>query len=693
MKKEGLQRSLSWRLSSKSLTKKPLTTDDELQLVEEDPVVALLEARNTQRVRFSLEGKQPTRDPIATVKIIKEKQDPAFNIKTFMSKALFKSGSSITLRVDPLTAEKNKNSANKGLVWESADVEHGPEVVLTHGSSALKLAYVEDPKTRNVVLKCLSKGRRAQFTHFQYQYAVKAYVKALNLLVEAQYPDHHPLTLRTRKLLNNAHHVLSSYKNSASIVKMGVKYEETGDLVRALKMYTIAYRMRRDQLSKSHPSLVVLLNILGSIQIKRREFQEAMQIFELALKNEPLSKCSDDTISEEFPPTNNLLAKAVTYRDMGTIHEHWGNTEKALLMYLRSLDCTSDWKEVTFNKKLPRSSFEAGKAEEALLESLCVPKKLQTDESCGSQRQLEESVEISENGQIEIYTGSLAIKIVTSGETVVSKHYISFFPGAHKKLSKRSKAASIPTREDYADVDIAMTLHQIAQMHRRQGQYGQALDAFNAAFRGMKHALGHMHPNVAAILGNIGNLQKEYGDFEAAYETYQEVLGIESHRLGVSHPDVAVSLHNVATIEAARGNYDHALGIYKKVLHLQKKHLGENHVSVSITSACMGDVHERTGDILTAIRCYEDAMNVKSTSIGRHNLDVARVLHKLGKLSFQRKELNLADSYIARAILIYRLNRLGDDHEWVFDAHRDSADIDAAMAFGNDFFHDDFAED
>lgn len=695
MKKEGFQRSLSWnRNSSKSLTKKPLPADNDLQLVEEDPVVALFEARNTQRVRFSLEGKQPTRDSIATVQPIKEKQDPTFNIKTFMSKALFKSGSSFTLRVEPLKAEMKKSSINGGLVWESADIEHGPEVVHTHGSSALKLSYAEDPKTRNVVLKCLGKGRRGQFTHFQYQYAVKAYVKALNLLVEAQYPDHHPLMVRTRKLLSNAHHMLSSYKNSASIVKMGVKYEETGDLVRALKMYTIAYRMRRDQLSKSHPSLVVLLNILGSIQIKRREFKEAMQIFELALKEEPVSKCSDDTsLEEEFPSPNNLLARAVTYRDMGTIHEHWENTEKALLMYLRSLDCTSDWKDVTFNKKLPRSSFEAGKAEEALLESLGGPKKLPTDKSRCNPAQLEESVEISENGKIVIHTGSLAINIVTSGETVVSKHYNSFFPGAHKKLLKRSKAASIPTRKDYADVDIAMTLHQIAQMHRRQGQYGQSLDAFNAAFRGMRHALGDMHPNVAAILGNIGNLQKEYGDFDAAYSTYQEVLGIESHRLGVSHPEVAISLHNVATIEAARGNYENALGIYKKVLYLQKKHLGENHVSVSVTSACMGDVHERTGDIIAAIRCYEEAMNVKSTSIGRHNLDVARVLHKLGKLSFQRKELNLADSYIARAILIYRLNRLGDDHEWVFDAHRDSADIDAAMAFGSEFFLDDFAED
>ena len=121
MKKEGFQRSLSWnRNSSKSLTKKPLPADNDLQLVEEDPVVALFEARNTQRVRFSLEGKQPTRDSIATVQPIKEKQDPTFNIKTFMSKALFKSGSSFTLRVEPLKAEMKKSSIR----FHSSTVPH-----------------------------------------------------------------------------------------------------------------------------------------------------------------------------------------------------------------------------------------------------------------------------------------------------------------------------------------------------------------------------------------------------------------------------------------------------------------------------------------------------------------------------------------------------------------------------------------
>ena len=111
-------------------------------------------------------------------------------------------------------------------------------------------------------------------------------------------------------------------------------------------------------------------------------------------------------------------------------------------------------------------------------------------------------------------------------------------------------------------------------MHRKQGQYGRALDAYMASLRRMKFSPGGVHPNVAGIMGNIGNLQKEMGDLDAAaYNTYQDILGIEVYRLGVSHP-VAGSCYFgsqccIATIEAGRGNHLQALSIYQKVLNLQ----------------------------------------------------------------------------------------------------------------------------
>ena len=87
---------------------------------------------------------------------------------------------------------------------------------------------------------------------------------ALEMLTKEEYPESHELVSKAVRKLNDCHHAQSSLKNSANIVKMGIKHENRGEFVRALKMYTIAYRIRRDALSKFHPSLPVLLNMLGS---------------------------------------------------------------------------------------------------------------------------------------------------------------------------------------------------------------------------------------------------------------------------------------------------------------------------------------------------------------------------------------------------------------------------------------------
>jgi tetratricopeptide (TPR) repeat protein len=463
---------------------------------------------------------------------------------------------------------------------------------------------------------------------------------------------------------------------------MGIKYEDGGELVRALKMYTIAYRIRRDNLSRNHPSLVVLLNMLGSIQIKRGELQEAMQIYELALKDSIIFTVNED--GEDQKPTSNLLAKSVTYREMGVIYERWGKIDEALNIYHKSLECVLEWKEAV------RSDMRSAE-KDATTSSAVTPEYTIADvrltKAVSDRNALDE-----EDGEMEAWIGSKkgsSFGVSKNKENV----YESFFPAhleAELETNKGKSAATKSngqkrTRQDaHADMDLALTLHQIAQLHRCQGEYARALDAFEVALRGMKYALGKHHPNVAAVLGNIGNLQKEMGDMDAAYSTYQEVLGIESYRLGLSHPDVAITLHNIATIDAARGNYDHALQLYRKVIGLEKKLFGDEHISVAVAAACMGDVYEKIGEFSNAMESYEEAVRIKSVCLGRHSVDVARLLHKLGKLAFFSKDFHMAQSFLSRAVLMYHLNKIEEEHPWMVDANRDTADIDAALAMGDD---------
>ena len=708
-----------------------------------------------------------------------DRDSSKFNIKKFMRGALFGGSHSggnkksrneeFELEFEREMEEATKNCDNE-MIWSTQE-DGIPEVLRTtakktssgvtlysgttsngnniagnsntsvDGSTAtgVKFSFAEDYETRATIIKLINKARRAQFLHYRYEYAVKCYMKALEILRTSKYPEDHPTVIKTMKLLQSAHHANSSYKDSANIVKLGIKYEDSGELVRALKMYTIAYRIRSEALGPNHPSLVVLLNMLGSVQIKCGELDEAMAIYELALKDtEPPKNTSgggssgDDnnsmssntiTLDGSSVPTN-YVTRAVTYREMGTIYEQWGESDRALKMYHKSLDCMAEYKGLkqpnsmllscdTHFEEKKEDEMDAGSPssshDEILhdLESTHIsttavgPKSPNTSQQ-KSNKMNKDVEDRSDEGGMELTFGessnrksgrriNSSIKTSTTSELMTSRYDIFFPPSLEEK--KRKKRISVGGSSnnnkkqeekmgDYTDVDVALTIHRIAQLHRAQQEYDLALPAFYVSLRGMKYALGKSHPNVAAILGNIGNLQKEMGDMDSAYTTYQQVLAIESYRLGLSHPDVVVTLHNISTIDAARGNHEHALSLYTQVVTLQRKLFGEDHESVAVTSACMGDVYERLGNMKSAVECYEEALRIKIMALGRHSLEVARLLHKLGKLAVTEEDFHLAHSYISKALLVYRLNKLRDDDEWVIDVNRDAADVDAAIAMG-----------
>jgi tetratricopeptide (TPR) repeat protein len=233
---------------------------------------------------------------------------------------------------------------------------------------------------------------------------------------------------------------------------------------------------------------------------------------------------------------------------------------------------------------------------------------------------------------------------------------------------------------DGSDMDIAMTLHQIGQIHRRSDRHAAALSAYNASLRGMRGILGSQHGVVAAVLGNIGNLHVETGDYDMAFAIYQEVLGIETLQLGLSHPEVAVTLHNIATIECSRGNYADGVSLYRQVVDMQRIRYGNEHIAVAVTLSCLADAYEKLRSVNRAVEAYEEALNCRIAVLGKSHLDVGRLMHKLGRLALDREDYAAADIYTTRASEIYEINKLGPDHVFVCEMARDCADIRAQLA-------------
>jgi len=161
------------------------------------------------------------------------------------------------------------------------------------------------------IAKLLKKAQRSHKKSFRYRLAMKYYLLALKEMTAAGYSDTDPLTIKVLKSLNNVHHAQSTIQNSANIVGMGIQHEDKNQLIKSLRMYTIAYRMRRDSLGVDHPSLAVLLNMMGSVQVKRGEYGEAMKIYELSLKGRPDENGGKGRKKNEFRNNNPLTTRYV----------------------------------------------------------------------------------------------------------------------------------------------------------------------------------------------------------------------------------------------------------------------------------------------------------------------------------------------------------------------------------------------
>jgi tetratricopeptide (TPR) repeat protein len=289
----------------------------------------------------------------------------------------------------------------------------------------------------------------------------------------------------------------------------------------------------------------------------------------------------------------------------------------------------------------------------------------------------------TENGEMEVFLEKRFDKWASSEDIAQGGGDATtlYYDGLCLPPAENGTIPSANGKEE-AYFDIALTLHQIGQIHRRSHRYNAALSAYNASLRGMKQVLGTQHGIIAAILGNTGNLNMDIGNLDEAFNIYQEVLGIETTLLGLSHPEVAVTLHNIATIECSRGNFSDGASLFKQVVDMQKIRYGNEHLTVAVTLSCLADAYEKLKNVNGAIKTYEEALKIRKSILGESHLDVGRLMHKIGRLLSSRMEYATAEIYMKRASEIYNANKLKPDHVFLREMDRDCADIQAQLALG-----------
>lgn len=651
--------------SSTSDNKQHINISNKNNVHDHEPIANIIKSRNMTKVRFDLTKNVIYDDYNSSVSIHRNNKSlySATNlsqVQGFMNRVLFGTNHNSANDLD-------EHNDDPQLIFKSNGTQSSLQSHQT--SNTANNQFQEDSIVTANIKDLILKGRKAQYITFQYHKASKYLLQAISKLDEYNYPDCHKLRITTLGLLNDTHHSMRSLEHSSDIVKIGLKHEEKGDYIKALKMYTVAFRMRRDVMGKKHPSLPVLLNMLGSVQVKRGEFSEAMQIFELAL----YGRLKDDNMKIVGKTYVNEGTRAVSMREMGKIHEMRGEDNDALEMYHSSLECVIERKN--YNVEIDENNGD------------CVQSDNEKSHSDNEQTILHDDVRLinAADDNVESLTSKTSTKIQSEEMEVYleNKRYLGqrdasnlcAFYNIFFQNSKLIKNKNI-------SVHVSMTLHHIANVHGKRGHHELALNSYKAALRGMKIALGHNHPNVAAVLGNIGNLYKEMKKYDDAFEIYQDVYRIESKNLDVGHPEIVVTMHNIALIEKCRGNYSNSKRLYREVLSIQlgrKERTIKWYNATAVSYSNLGDVEERDGNYKAAIKAYKEALYTRTQYVDKFHPDLGRLLHKIGVLSSIHGNFGDAAIYFAKALRVYEFNKIEDSR--VTAVLRDQADVLGKIAF------------
>jgi tetratricopeptide (TPR) repeat protein len=539
-------------------------------------------------------------------------------------------------------------------------------------SSPLLPNFEQEPKISNQIQSLLDKGRNYH-TRYEFSKAAKIYLQALKKLNRYSYPAQHPLQQSVQQAIHEIHHAHQNLEHSTNIVKIGINLESKGKLVKALKMYTVALRIRKESLGIQHPSIPMLLNLLGSVQVKRGQYEDAMEIFELALyEKKTLQDDHGESVHVLQRKNASMSTLAVSMREIGSIHEHFGRLDKAMVMYHQSLDCLMQnprivqirqcWDDVD---KERRGSVRAEKygrntsgGDDCSTESesldVCVVNAVST--SCSTNDSLEE-MEIYLQESLSYDSNHVMRNIANLG-----LFYDSFFQRREVKAK-------------HLALCVASILHCIAKVHHQQQEYNLAASSYHASLRGMKIVHGEKHQTIAAILVNIGNLLKDTKDYERAHDLFQSALKIESLRLGYSHPNVLVSMLNIASVESCRGRYDESIALYKEIIKIHRsRHQGNTSTANLLldTHCLLGDIYEKNGNLNDAIVCYKEALEVAKTTLPSLQSDTGKLLHKLGILCSNNGQFTDADKYFMEALELYENGSIMDER--IVQVERDKAD-------------------
>jgi tetratricopeptide (TPR) repeat protein len=238
--------------------------------------------------------------------------------------------------------------------------------------------------------------------------------------------------------------------------------------------------------------------------------------------------------------------------------------------------------------------------------------------------------------------------------------------------------------------DTIRLFGEIGQVRSAAGDNTGAASWFERAVSQLEAVVDPGDPALAGPLSSLGTQQLIRGDYDAARETLERALAIRERTLGRDDIEVGRSLVNLASLAYYRGDYRGALERYRRALDIGLATLGTEHLEVAtiqtgvgLAAGAAGETELARGALERAIATYRrrksnalladaldnlarveagaerwrrarelaaEALPLREATLGREHPDLAFSHGLLGELALEDRELDAAESHIARAI-------------------------------------------
>ncbi|GIV22269.1 MAG: hypothetical protein KatS3mg023_4020 [Armatimonadota bacterium] len=209
--------------------------------------------------------------------------------------------------------------------------------------------------------------------------------------------------------------------------------------------------------------------------------------------------------------------------------------------------------------------------------------------------------------------------------------------------------------------DTAHSLNTLASLLYAQGDYAAARPLFERALAIRERSLGPDHPATAISMNNLAECLRAQGDYAAARPLFEQALAILERTIGPDHPDTAHSLNTLAGLLYAQGDYAAACPLFERALAIRERSLGLDHPATAISMNNLAECLQAQGEYAAARPLYEQALAIFERTLGPDHPDTAHSLNTLAGLLYAQGDYAAARPLFERALAI-RERSLGPSH-------------------------------